>query len=296
MSRPALDVPDEDVSSRIPGRARQLFDLMVVSLRRSAPVGAAAVTFIFLFFTLGTYLFSTFGEMNQQAMGTLSPDLVMAMFGGMVGGFRPVDLWLITLFVHPLLIVMLVTTVTTPAVRDIAGGLDRGTMDLVLGCPVPRWAVPTATWCATQVVLLVLLGSAWSGIQAGARILRADSPEGALLLSAAPAYLPVFGQLWLLGQVILGVVLLVGCASSLQNRATAITVGFVIASYFLNLLAGLWPAVAPARWLSVFHYYQPQPILADASVAVERWVLAVVAAMTVGLAIRVFVRRDLPGA
>lgn len=281
---------------RIPGTVRQLVDLVLVSLRRSAPVGGAALIFVFLFFTLGTYLYSTFGEMNQQAMGTLSPDLVMAMFGGMVGGFQPVDLWLITLFVHPLLIVMLVTTATTPSIRDISGGMDRGTMDLILGCPVPRWAVPVATWCATQVVLAALLASAWAGLQAGGRVLGVDSVEGAQILAAVPRYLPVFGQLWLLGQVVLGIALVVGCATTLQNRATAITVGFVIVSYFLNLLSGLWSTIAPARWLSVFHYYQPQPILAQESLAVERVVLVAAAAVTVGLAVRVFVHRDLPGA
>lgn len=281
---------------KTPGQLRQLADLVGVSLRRSAPVAGAATLFILLFFALGTYLFSSFGEMNRQAMGTLSPDLIMAMFGGMVGGFQPVDLWLITLFVHPLLLVMLVTTSVTPAVRDIAGGMDRGTMDLVLGCPVPRWTVPAATWCATQIAIAALLGAAWSGMQIGARVLGADTPQGAQLLAAAPRYLPVFGQLWLLAQVIVGVALLVGCMASLQNRATAITVGFVIASYFLNLLAGLWPTIAPARWLSLFHYYQPQPILANASQSVERSILALAAVMTVGLALRRFMTRDLPGA
>ena len=281
---------------RTPSRLRQLLDLVSVSLRRSAPVGGAALLFVFLFFTLGTYLYSTFGEMNQQAMGTLSPDLIMAMFGGMVGGFQPVDLWLITLFVHPLLIVMLVTTSVVPAVRDIAGGMDRGTMDLILGCPVPRWAVPAATWLATQSMIVALLASAWSGVEVGARLLGADSLQGAQILAAAPRYLPVFVQLWLLAQVILGLALLVSCVSSLQSRATAITVGFVIASYFLNLLAGLWPTIAPARWLSVFHYYQPQPILSGMPLAVERSVLGLAAVLAVGLALHRFARRDLPGA
>ena len=293
MNRPRPGYAQE---AQLPSRARQVIDLVHVSLRRSTPVAAAALLFIFLFFVLGTYLYSSFGEMNQQAMGTLSPDLIMAMFGGMVGGFQPVDLWLITLFVHPLLIVMLVTTATTPAVRDITGGMDRGTMDLILGCPVPRWAVPVATWCATQVVLVALLASAWVGLQVGARILGADSPEGAQILAAAPRYLPVFGQLWLLAQVMLGVALLVGCVSTLQNRATAITVGFVIVSYFLNLLAGLWPTIAPARWLSLFHYYQPQPILAGTPQLVERSILALAAVVTVFLAVRRFAQRDLPGA
>ena len=288
--------PDALRQVETPGRWRQLFELVQVSLRRSAPVGGAALFLIFLFFTLGTYLYSTFGEMNQQAMGTLSPDLVMAMFGGMVGGFQPVDLWLITLFVHPLLIVMLVTTSVVPAVRDIAGGMDRGTMDLILGCPVPRWAVPVATWVASQAMILALLGSAWTGLQVGARVLGAESAEGAQILAAAPSYLPVFAQLWLLAQVILGLSLLVSCSSSLQNRATAITVGIVIASYFLNLLAGLWPTISPARWLSMFHYYQPQPILSGTPLAVERSVLGLAAALAVGLAVTRFSRRDLPGA
>lgn len=288
------DVLSRDV--RTPSRLRQLVGLVGVSLRRSAPVGGAALIFIFLFFTLGTYLYSTFGEMNQQAMGTLSPDLIMAMFGGMVGGFQPVDLWLITLFVHPLLIVMLVTTSVVPPVRDIAGGMDRGTMDLILGCPVPRWAIPAATWWASQAMILALLGSAWAGVQVGARVLGADSAEGAQILEAAPRYLPVFGQLWLLAQVILGLSLLVSCASSLQNRATAITVGVVIASYFLNLLAGLWPTISPARWLSMFHYYQPQPILSGMPLGVERSVLGFAAALAVGLALYRFAHRDLPGA
>jgi len=255
----------------------------------------AALLLLFALFSLGSFLFSTFGETNQAAMANLSPDFAVVFFGGLLGGFQPVDLWLVTLFAHPLLVVVLVAAIVGPVARDLAGEVDRGTLDLLLGCPIPRWVLPTSVWLAAQVVLLAIPLVLWAALHAGGNALGVDSLDGEAVLTALPKYRGVLLQLWLLGQAVLGVSLWFSARETIYGRALAKTLGFLILSYFLNLLAGLWAPITAVGWWSIFHYYQPQPILSGHSQTFERAILVGFSlVLAIGGAVS-FQRRDIDG-
>ncbi len=285
------------MSARIerPNVGRLLSTLVRRNLSASATGTAAALTLLFLFFSLASYLFSTFGQTNRDAMMAISPEFLIAFFGGGLGGLKAVDLWLITLYAHPLLIVVLVAAVVAPLVRDVCGEIDRGTIDLLLGCPVPRWVLPTSVWLSAQITLAAIALVLWCAAYAGAAILGTDSAEGSALFEALPRYRPVLVQYWLLGQSVVALGIWFSARSSLSSRAMGKTVGLVIASYFLNLLAGLWSVIEPLRWLSIFHYYQPQPILVGQSQALEQLILAIFSLVLVVGAVTWFERRDIDG-
>ena len=54
-----------------------------------------------------------------------------------------------------------------------------------------------------------------------------------------------------------GVAYLVSAASSTRSRVYAITVGFIVGSYFLNFASGLRSPLEPFAPISLFHYVSP---------------------------------------
>lgn len=209
-----------------------------------------------LFFTLGTYLYTTFGHLSMQALTELSPELLQALLGGMLGGIDPLETWLVTLFVHPLVLTLYSVVAVAVAARSLAGEIDRGTVDLVLSCPVARWQMVVS---ASAVMLLshaVMTLIVWRAMLFGLELGDIDPP------ASLPAFRLVALELFALFCAAGGVALLFSATSSDQGRAVGRSLGFIVLSFFINLIAGLWPKVAWLDVISIFHYHQPQPVVA----------------------------------
>jgi ABC-2 type transport system permease protein len=167
--------------------------------------------------------------------------------------------------------------------RAIAGAEERGTLDLFLGNPLPRWQL-VANGFAT--IAGALAGSAavlglctWIP----ALLAGVDLPFGSVV-AAALNLLPLclfFGGLALL-------------TSALVHRAAlaiALPGAVLVAMYVVNALAGLSEAMEPLRPLSIFKHYGS---------AIENgiaWpsfiVITLIGAAFAGLAAVVFAKRDI---
>jgi ABC-type transport system involved in multi-copper enzyme maturation permease subunit len=241
-----------------------------------------------VFFVFGTYLYRTFGDTSAAAMARLSPQLVMGMFGGLLGGLDQLELWLMTLYLHPLVLTLFSAATIALASRGLAGEIERGTLDLLLACPVPRGALVAATSIAILLVQGILTGSALVAMRVGLAIGDIEPPDG------LDRFLLVALNLWGLFVAVSGVALFCSAAASEQGKAIGRAIGFLVVSFFVNLLASFWSKVRWADFASVFHYHQPQPILTgeeplwgDLSVLLAVGLLAHAAAAVV------FVRRDI---
>ena len=126
---------------------------------------------LFLFVALGTYLYTTFGDMNQIVLDRVSPQLVAGFLGGLAGGASPLETWLITLFVHPMVFTVFSVVVVAVSSRSLAGEIDRGTVDVLLACPVPRWALVLSSVIFLELAVtgltLVCLAAMWTGLSVG---------------------------------------------------------------------------------------------------------------------------------
>lgn len=239
-------------------------------------------------FVLGSYLYRTFGDTNAEAMARVSPQLIVGLFGGLLGALSPLEMWLVTLFLHPLAITLYTVVTVALASRALAGEIERGTLDLLLSCPVSRSELVTATVVSIQLVQVLLTLSVWGAVHAGLAIGGIERPE------SMERFAWVTVNLWALFAATAGVALLLSAISSEQGKAIGRTIAFVVLSFFVNLLASLWPKV---RWLdvgSIFHYHQPQPIVAgEESVFGDLAVLLGLAAVATIAAYRVFAQRDI---
>ena len=241
-----------------------------------------------VFFTVGAYLFVTFGETNVDALGQVSPELISGIFGGLLGGLTPLDTWLLTLFTHPLVMTLCSVLVIATTSRSLAGEIDRGTVDLLLSCPVARWQPVAAVVMFLLVALTIMMALLWGSMHVGFRIGEIEPP------SRLPAFGWVAVNLFVLFFAVSGVATMISASCAEQGKAIARALGFLVVSFLLHLIAAMWSLVEIVDWVSLFHYYEPQPTVQSGSPPVfDLTVLALVGTVGFVVAFAVFMRRDI---
>lgn len=217
-------------------------------------------------------------------------------------------------YVHPFVQTILCIWAIGRAAGAIAGEIDKGTMELLLAQPVARSRLLLAHLCVDLLTIPVLCLSLWAGTWVGtglngwidfsapvtSRELRVDPRHFApALLNAAALVFAVSGYtMWL------------SAAGRFRTRILSIAILLTLLQFLLNTVGQLWNAVANLRPLTVFYYYQPQPVVLQGRWTTEilmGWretgplmeVPVLVVLTGVGLigyimAWRLFCRRDLP--
>ena len=169
----------------------------------------------------------------------------------------------------------------------VAGEEDRGTLDVLLSTPVPRWRVIVEKFAALIVVVLLIFAITSVGFLAALAV----TPQLEIPL------LQVAGGVVNMLPVTLLMAALALCFSTLlrsRGQAGGLTAAIIVASYFLNSL----PAMASGdleklRYLSFYYYYDALTTLTDGIVWGNFLLLTAIAAVLLGLAIFFFERRDL---
>ncbi|MEM6702903.1 MAG: ABC transporter permease subunit [Acidobacteriota bacterium] len=262
--------------------------LLAKTLREQAGALAFSLLLLSVLFALGGYLFKTFGDMSSQMMSRVSPEILAGLFGGALGGLSPLETWLVTLFVHPVMLVVLASIVIASSSRAMAAEIDDGTVDLLLSYPVPRWIVVAVSFAAIQLQLIVLCIAVLVSLRGGLIYGEIGLPE------RWSGFLWVTFNLWALYFSASGVALWISAASSERGAAIARSLGFLVVSFFANLLGSLWPKVEALRIVSIFNYHQPQPTLeAGGPLWGHLAVLLLVGAVGTGAAFWRFVSRDI---
>lgn len=129
----------------------------------------------------------------------------------------------------------------------ISGAEERGTIDVLLGNPLPRWQIVVGNFVATALSLLGVLAILGLFIWVPALLLDVDLP----LREAAEGVL----NLWPLCLFFGGLAML--CSAVFHRRALAIAIpgAVLVGMYFLNALGDLVKEIEDLRPLSVFYHY-----------------------------------------
>lgn len=269
---------------------RQLWILIVKQCAELRWVLLGCAAMVGLFLGLASYLFGTFGDVAMRDMTRISPQLLSGLLGGLTVGFDPLATWLATLLAHPLLLTLLTAAIVAIASRGVAGEVDRGTMDLLLSTPLARRLVVIGNALFLQLFIVLLVAIAGLAMWVGLSIGEIALPE------SLSAFAWVLVNLWALFTAVGGLCLLVSTCSDRQGNVIAIGISFVVVSFFVNLIASLWSLVRWADVVSVFHYYQPHPLVREGQVPwMHLGVLGALAVATHVLAVLVFERRDIAG-
>ncbi len=183
-------------------------------------------------------------------------------------------------FVIPLL----VFAVTLVSAGATAAEEERGTLELLLANPLPRWRIVLERWVAMVAAAGFLCLGIWVGLAATASIASIDialSLVGAALMSA-----------WLLGVATGSMALALGAITGNRMLSIGIALGIAIAAFFVNALAPLADVLEPWRVLSLqYHYIGYDPLAAGLD-PVHAGVPAAVSVALLAVAIAAFERRD----
>ena len=164
---------------------------------------------------------------------------------------------------------------------------ERGSIDVLLGAPIPRWQVIVEKAAAVLVIVVAVL--ALNGLGAAIGVLL--TPEMTLplgrLVEGTIAMLPVV-------LVMAALALFFSTVLRSRNLAAGVTGAIIIASYFITNLAEVaQEALGTIKQASFFTYYSPLQIMQEGMIWSEFLVLLVIALALLGLSIYAFQRRDL---
>ena len=166
-----------------------------------------------------------------------------------------------------------------------AGEEERGTLDLLLSHPLPRWRLVLAKFTADAAALLVLALAFWSSMAFGTGLFGVDVDWLRLA--------QVIFSLLLLGLTFLSMSLAIGCLSGRRKLSLGICGGFALVTYLINAYAPMIEGLRPYRVLSPFYYYNGRAVLINGLVISHAFILAGLIAFCLAAALFFFGRRNL---
>jgi ABC-2 type transport system permease protein len=216
-----------------------------------------------------------------------SPPKAMTAFLGGSADFFHADGWLSAGMTHPVILSLLTSSALLVAAGSVATEIERGTIDFVLVRPVGR--VPFLL--AKALASIVAVTAAEAGGLAG--VLLARQTIGGVGELSISSVLRAFTGSWLLFVGVAMVGMLVSARSSLRGRAIGITVGIVVAWFFMNFIALLIDGISGLRFASPFHYFRPIDLLSGTVPQGDLLILGAVPVVALLWASIGFTRRDL---
>ena len=239
----------------------------------------------FVAFLLG--LSNSIRPVEIQALFEKLPPALHAMLGLSEGEMFNLSRWVGVIHNHPLWLVLVLSFPMASALRGVAGGVDDGTLELVLAQPIGRSAYFLA------LTAVVGLGTTW---------VLACSMLGGLFAKSVitlPEELPVSTLFhlsasgWALALSVAGISLLVSVVTAGGGRPVSTAVGIVVGMFFLRFVSDMVPAAGWFRWVTVFGYHDPGQLVHEGLAAGHLLALLTVALGCAGLGLWTFRRKQL---
>lgn len=190
-------------------------------------------------------------------------------------------------FQHPIAIAFVAIFAVGAASLAIAGERQRGTLEVLLARPLPRNGVLLTIGAALLVAVAVVLAALLAGMVAG-------SAMQGLLADVPTQHLPL---LYLNGLLLWSAFAAFCLAASVSfdraGPAVGLSLAYLLANYFLEILGSLWTDAAWLQVYSLFHHFQPGAILGGEIDPLDLVILALATLIPAAYALLRFPRRDL---
>lgn len=188
---------------------------------------------------------------------------------------------------HPLLIALIGIFAVGGSALAIAGERQAGTLEVLLARPIPRRTFLLTYLFATLAIIALLVAALLTGMAIGA---ITQGLAGELDLARFPL-------IWVNGVLLWAAFASFSLALSASfdrpGPAIGLSLAFLLANYFLEILGSFW---TDARWTqdySLFNHFQPSEILAGKADPLDFGLLLVVFLVPLAYALWMFPRRDL---
>ncbi len=224
---------------------------------------------------------------------------------------------------HPLVQAVACIWAIGRASGAVAGEIDRGTMELLLAQPVARRKVILAHLLVDLTAIPVLCLALFSGVQFGVWLVgdftvdpgvyeavKMKPPDPLPTYSVNPNKVgPGLTNTAALIFAVSGYTMWLSAAGRSRTKVLGLAILVTLVMFLVNVIGQLWDGLGFLRPFTVFYYYQPQAINMKGAWTVDpglslfgRRVLSVNVVLVLGLvgaagyamALRTFVRRDVP--
>ena len=261
--------------------------VLLHALRQSGRVAIVLCAGTFAFFYL---VFSASSAFLREASVEIPffqdpPRAMRALFGGSVDFVHP-EGWLVAAMSHPITLALF-TAAALSAAGGIAAEVERGTIDFVLTRPIRRSSYLLAVAAAS---LILLTATELAGFLTTLLARQTVSVVDQLSVSGV---LRVFVGSWTIFAAISTVAVLISANVSLRSRAIALSVGFVVLSFLINVAVLMLDDLYGLRRLSLFHYFEPADLIKSSSAMSQLIGPAAVAIVALVAAVVTFSRRDI---
>jgi ABC-type Na+ efflux pump permease subunit len=190
-------------------------------------------------------------------------------------------------FIHPIAVALICVFAVGFATSAVAGERQRGTLEVVLARPISRRSLIVTLYVATVGFIAISFAAFILGAALAAGLWGVAHELDPLDLAA----------LWLNGVLLFaafGAVCLAASASfDRLTPALGIGLGYLLASYFVDVLGSLWPDARGLQPLSLFHYVRAPAVLAGRLDPADLLVLVAVAIVALTYALVRFPQRDI---
>ena len=224
---------------------------------------------------------------------------------------------------HPLVQAIICIWAIGRGAGAIAGEIDRGTMELLLAQPVARRMVLLAHLLVDATVIPILCAALFAGLHFGVWIVGTFTVDAGVYQALhmkppnpLPSYTvdanvvrPGLANMAALLFAVSGYTMWLSAAGRSRTRVLGLAILVTLVQFLVNVIGQLWDGLAFLRPFTVFYYYQPQAINLKGAWTVDpglAWtgkplvavnvvvVLGLVGAVGYAMALRTFVRRDIP--
>lgn len=188
---------------------------------------------------------------------------------------------------HPLLIALMGIFAVGGSALAIAGERQAGTLEVLLARPILRRTYVLTQLVATLAMVALLVAALLTGMAIGA------VTQGL----TAELDLARFPLMWLNGVLLWGAFasfsLAVSASFDRPGPAIGLSLAFLLANYFLEILGSFWTDAQWSQEYSLFNHFQPSEILAGKADPLDFALLVAVILIPLAYALWVFQRRDL---
>jgi ABC-2 type transport system permease protein len=166
-----------------------------------------------------------------------------------------------------------------------AGEEERGTLDLLLANPLPRWQVVMEKFLAHTLALFVLGFVLWTSLAAGTRLFAIKVNYWRLAAVTCSCFL--------LGLIFLTLSLALCSLTGKRKFSVGISSSFAVVTYLINAYAPMAEALRPYRVFSPFYYYNGNTVLINGLNLSHVLVMAGLVIIFLAAALFFFSRRNL---
>ncbi|NLH17733.1 MAG: ABC transporter permease subunit [Phycisphaerae bacterium] len=231
---------------------------------------------------------------NQQVKTMLKfldmmPSIIKSALGGETLQVGNLPALIAIGYQHPLTLLLFMLYAVGIPTGLLAGEVQRGTMELILSRPVTKLQVYLCAALLTVTGMVALVAVMFFGTFVSTRIYNFGEPIPLLEFFR----LAVNGGM--LSATVGAISLLSAATFSRRGTAVGVAVAYLVANYFVNIIAEWWPQMKSIKTVTIFYYINPHKVFGlHVWPASEMIVLGSLLLTATFLGAIVWNRRDLP--